>query len=155
MPEFEIVLDIRPSPNTSELIVTKQRLTSGRDVQLVGQPHEERVSMSAQDSAKPFLDRGKIKIESRAQVTLDGLPGTEATQIIQRLTSLTDRDPSTWRDEEAHRVDKASQLHLARVAPRLQAIIVPDGAGGIQLVDLVRDETLRQFESRRNAGSPK
>jgi hypothetical protein len=52
-------------------------------------------------------------------------------------------------------MDKVSQLHLARIAPQLQAVIVPDGVGGIQLLDLVRDETLRQFKSRRNAGPPK
>src|ERR1700682_2793 len=46
MTEIEVVLDIRPSPDAAELIVTKQKVgAEGNNLHLVGGPREERVAM--------------------------------------------------------------------------------------------------------------
>ncbi len=46
MKEIEVVVDLRPSPDSPQLILVKQKLAAEGDrLMLVGDPHEERVEL--------------------------------------------------------------------------------------------------------------
>ena len=46
MKEIEVILDMRPSPDSPEFILVKQKLAAEGDrLMLVGEPHEQRVGI--------------------------------------------------------------------------------------------------------------
>lgn len=265
MNEFDVVIDVRPSPDTPELIVMKQKLVADTSLHLVGQPREERVGMglprvkiamgevarggigyvmtakvtnvglnpieikevslvfdkdrrAAGEKARPvttsfrfeqlenatgtlppahsrsyylsmemyehvaqkarafrpddyriavfmsdreeigslpgkhvapFLDRTRIKVEPRAEIVLDGLSEVQRIWLMEALGSLVGQAPSSWPREKVRRPDPSSDLYLVRVLPNFQAVIAPSGTDELRLLDLVHDETLKQFETSK------
>ncbi len=97
------------------------------------------------DSIRPFLDRSRVDVSARAQIAFDALKTPEKMRLLELLSALATREPETWEETLARRLDDVSQLYVVSVAPDLRAIVVPKAGGRIDLVDLVRAETLKQF----------
>jgi len=100
---------------------------------------------------RPFLDRSRIEVTDRARIAFDALYMPERIRLLNVVAPLADSDPSTWNPQTAARLDQVSNLYVVRVSPQLRAIILPKVDGTIQLIDLVRKETLKQFQTGREA----
>jgi hypothetical protein len=135
-----------------DLVVHKARTFQPQQYHVAVFIGDKEVGRLGGEDVKPFLDRSKIEIVGRAQIAFDTLHELERMQLLQLLSSIADQDPSSWGAANVRRVDQASQLYLVRLSPHLQAVITPSTQGGIQLLDLVHDETLKQFETGKDAG---
>lgn len=91
----------------------------------------------------------RIRIDSRARAALQSLSDGDRQAVQAAVLALARRDPAGWPRELAIRLDEDQTVYLVRVSPDLRAFVRVVEAGGIQLFDLVRDETLQMF---RQAG---
>ena len=86
MNEFDIVVDVRQSPDTSELIILKQKVAFSGETSLVGGPVESRVGLTAArvsgDTIRPVLDRFGVEISRRAAPLFDTLPEADRVAVI-------------------------------------------------------------------------
>jgi hypothetical protein len=72
MNQIDVVVDVRPSPDTAERIVSKQKLAISGEVHLVGSPVESRISLitregqvSAGESAEAERDQAHTAFHRR------------------------------------------------------------------------------------------
>jgi hypothetical protein len=82
--EIEIVLDVRPSPDTPELILVKQKLAAeGNHLKLVGEPHEQRVAMGGPRLVIKFAERAdnEVGYVLTAHVTNVGMSPVEISSV--------------------------------------------------------------------------
>jgi hypothetical protein len=94
----------------------------------------------------------KLTIHPRAETALTSLPQKEQVEVLVAAESLLGRDPATWPREEAARLDADEPIFLLRVSPELRAFVRPQEDGGVELFDIVREDTLRLFLERTRVG---
>jgi hypothetical protein len=155
--EIEVVVDIRQSPDSPELIVVKRKLLA-EDIHIAGEPIESRLPlepgrMAGRDTSPP-LERGKIKLSRRAEIALDTLPEETRRRVLDAVLSLPAPGPAHWpADRVKPLATNGSPTYLLRVTPELRAFVAPADPDGIELLDIVRKETLEQFrEGDQDAG---
>jgi hypothetical protein len=154
--EIEVVADIRPSPDTAELIVVKRKLVADSAVRLAGEPLESRVSVATRQDDGPTPDRERITISRRARIPLDTLPELERAQVLEAVQSLAGTDPAHWPADRVQALaTNGSPTYLLRVSPALRAFVAPAGEDRVELLDVVRTETLELFrDTEEDPGEP-
>lgn len=150
MSEIEVVVDVRQSPDSPELIVVKRKLAINGTVQLVGDPAEQRFELSAHSVPVP-LDAvragDKLKVNRRAKIPLDTLSEPEKQALLQAVASLPGTDPARWPPDKVKPLaTSGTPTYLLYVSPELRAFITPADNGGIELLDLVHRDTLKLFQ---------
>ena len=97
----------------------------------------------------------KIKLHPRARTALASLSERDQENVWAAVEGIVRRDPASWPTEEMVRLREDESLYLLRVSPALRAFISVLDSGGIELFDIMREETLRLFlERQRAAGAP-
>lgn len=99
---------------------------------------------------KPGL---KLNIHPRAETALTSLPETDQVEVLMAAEALLGRDPASWPREEAARLDPDKSVFLLRVSPELRAFVKLEDGGTIELLDILREDTLRLFLERYRLGS--
>jgi hypothetical protein len=62
--------------------------------------------------------------------------------------ALLGRDPASWPRKEVTRLDPDQPDFLLHVSPELRAFMRRDENGAVQIVDILREHTLRLFLER-------
>ncbi|HEV3260055.1 MAG TPA: hypothetical protein VG013_24565 [Gemmataceae bacterium] len=95
----------------------------------------------------------KLTIHPRAHTALASLPEKDQLAVLDAAEALQTGDPTSWPREKVDRLSPDKPVFLLRVSPELRAFIRVADSGGIELFDIVREETLRLFLERYRAGS--
>lgn len=90
----------------------------------------------------------KLTIHPWAATTLASLTVNQQMEVLTAAESLLGRDPASWPREEAARLDPDEPEFLLRVSPELRAFIGLGASGAVQLLDIVREDTIRLFLER-------
>ena len=69
------------------------------------------------------------------------------------METLLIRDPALWSRDQAIRLSPDKPTYLLKVSPDLRAFITVLASGDIELLDIMREETLRLFLERLQNGS--
>jgi hypothetical protein len=96
--------------------------------------------------------RPRLKIGTRAHTALASLPENERQAVLAAAESLQTREPDSWPRELVVRLSPDKPVYLMRVTPDLRAFLTVLDSGGIELSDVVREDTLRLFLERYRAG---
>jgi hypothetical protein len=73
--------------------------------------------------------------------------------VLEAAEALRGRDPASWPQEEVVRLSADEPVYLLRLPSGLRAFIRVVDSGGIELLDIMREETLQLFLERYRAGS--
>jgi len=95
----------------------------------------------------------KLKIHPRARTALASLSGEDQLAVLAAAEALQTADPASWPREKVERLNQDQPVYLLRVSPELRAFIRLLDSGGIELFDIVREDTLRLFLERYRVGS--
>jgi hypothetical protein len=96
----------------------------------------------------------QLKVHPRASTAMDGLSAADRQNLLQAVEGLEGLPPAAWPPDRVTRLPDAEPIYLLRVSPDLRAIIRSSGAE-VEVLDLVRPETLRWFrDARQNGGLP-
>jgi hypothetical protein len=95
----------------------------------------------------------ELKIHPRAHMALASLPLREQWEVLVAAEALPADDPASWPADKVDRLSPDQPLYLLRVSPDLRVFIRVLESGGIELFDIMREETLRLFLERYRAGS--
>ena len=96
----------------------------------------------------------RVKVNRRATIAVDGLSEANRQRLMQTVEQLQGTDPSAWPTSQVVRLSGTEPVYLVRFAPDLQAFIQRTPANEIEILDLVRQETLEQFRSPGRNGGP-
>jgi hypothetical protein len=94
----------------------------------------------------------KLQIHPRARTALASLPEKDQLAVLSAAEALQAAEPASWPREKVDRLSPDKPVYLLRVSPELRAFIRVLDSGGIELFDIVREETLRLFLERHRAG---
>jgi hypothetical protein len=94
----------------------------------------------------------KYKLHRRALMALNQLPEAEQTQLRERLAVLLEIPLTQWPAAWVNQVHRDQPLYVLRVTDSLRAIIKAEDGKPLELMDIVRHETL-EFFAQENAGS--
>jgi hypothetical protein len=128
--------------------------TNGKPFVWVSNGNGERVLkyFEASPSREAVL-ASRVRIHPRARTALGSLPEEDRLAVLAAAEALPAADPASWPHDKAERLSPEEPVYLLRVTPGLRAYLrVPD-SGGIELLDIVPEETLRLFLERYGAGS--
>jgi hypothetical protein len=112
--------------------------------------HFEAVPAGAFDQA---LLEAKLKVHPRARTALAALSERDQRAVVQAAAALQNSDPSSWPHEAVERLGGDQPVYLLRVSPDLRAFLRVLESGGLELFDIMREDTLRLFLERYRAGS--
>jgi hypothetical protein len=127
---------------------------AGYDVSASGEPFIWVSNHNGTRVLNSFLANfnSRVTIQPRAQTALASLPEEDRQAVLAMVEALQAREPASWSSQEATRVSPDKPVYLLRVTPELRAFIrVEDG--GLELFDIVREDTLRLFLERYRTGS--
>lgn len=164
MDEIEVVVDVRQSADSPELIVVKQKFGVAGTVQLLGSPTEQRFLVSTQPAenngrtklparnsvgqdyhSSRYLDN--LRVNPQAQIPFNTLSKLESDQLLQAVWSLRGLDPGHWPPEKVKLLaTNGTPTYLLYVSDELRAFITPVPNGQIELVDIVHKDTLKLFQ---------
>ncbi len=96
----------------------------------------------------------RVKIHSRARTALDTLSEADREAVLAAAESLARCDPDSWPPANVVRLGLDKPVYLLRVSPGLRAFISILASRDIELVDIVREETLQLFLEREPLGAP-
>jgi len=129
--------------------------TNGTPFIWVSNPNGERVLRHIETlpaDAQAPLESG-VKIHPRARTALAALSARDYLAVLAAAEALQAGDPASWSKEETVRLGEDKPVYLLRVPPDLGAFIRVLDSGGIELFDIVREETLQLFLDRQRAAS--
>jgi hypothetical protein len=95
----------------------------------------------------------KLKVHPRAHTALASLPERDQQAVLAAAEFLLTRDPAAWPRDLVERLSPDKPVYLLRVTDELRAFFTLLDSGGIELSDIVREDTLRLFLERYRAGS--
>lgn len=95
----------------------------------------------------------KLNINPRAESALSSLSEQEQIQVLVAAESLLGRDPASLSREEAECLDLDKQMFLLHVSPELRAFVEFEPSGNVELLDIMREETLRLFLEHHHSGN--
>lgn len=98
------------------------------------------------------LSEAKLKIHSRAKTALDALSETDRRKVIESADTLQHTPPGNWPKEKVIPLGE-NGMYLLRVTPELRAFIRINDGEQIEVVDLVREDTLHLFLERQREAS--
>jgi len=114
----------------------------------VSNPNGERV-MRHLEAKAPF--GYKVQIHPRARTALASLSERDRQAVLAAAGALQAYDPISWPQDKVSRLSPDKPVYLLRASPDLRAFIRTLEPGGIELFDIVREETLRLFLERQRA----
>jgi hypothetical protein len=117
----------------------------------------DRVAWAEGRDVRPYLDRGRVRVHRRARPAMDALRESDRLLVLRAAGSLLGKDPARWAEQGLSRVGPES-VYLMPVSAELRAFVRPVGGPPtgphIEILDLVREETLRRFaDGREGAGA--
>lgn len=89
-----------------------------------------------------------VEIHPRASPALAALSDKDRQAVLGTVDYLRRRDPACWPSELVVPLSADKPMYLLRVTPELRAFVTVLDSGGIELSDIVREETLRLFRER-------
>jgi hypothetical protein len=101
---------------------------------------------------QPFLDRGMIQYERRAEIALDSLHEAQRFRILRRLFDFASEDFLPLNKEDLKVLDPAKNVYLVKVMPGYSAVVARLDANRILLMDVVSEESLKQYKAPSGAG---
>ena len=91
------------------------------------------------------MEVGKYRFHRRAMMAFHQLPSAEQAQVLERLTALVALPPDRWSAAGLQKLASDPSLYLLRVNDSLRVILrVADGPS-VEVLDVVRHETLELF----------
>jgi hypothetical protein len=106
------------------------------------------ITPALQDAVAP-----KFSIHASARTALASIPELDRLQTLLAVDALVARDPGSWPKAETVALGADKQGYLVRVTPELRAFLRVLDPQRIELFDLVREDTLRQFLEHQGARS--
>jgi hypothetical protein len=94
----------------------------------------------------------KLQFNRHVQTALEALPERDRQTIRATVESIAYKQPSAWPPELVSRVSPSEPMYFVRVHPDYRAVITVSDTGRIELVDMMREDTLRQFLERSRDG---
>ena len=95
----------------------------------------------------------RVKVNRRAAIAIDGLSEADRQRLLQTTEQLQGTDPDAWPKDQVVRLSDTEPIYRVRFAPDLEAFSQRTPAAEIEILDLVRRETLEPFRSSgRNGG---
>ncbi len=94
-----------------------------------------------------------LKVHSRARTALATLSERDRSAILKAVSRLQHQDPASWPLEKVSPNGSDRPVYLLHVSPDLLAFVQTSGPHGIELLDIMWEETLRVFLERYSAGS--
>jgi hypothetical protein len=148
MNEIDVVVDVRQSPDTSELIVLKQKVAFGGEASLIGAPVEARVSRVGEEHVWPFLQRSGIVVHRRAAPRFGTLLDADRLAVIRAVAPLRGAQPGQWAAAGANPLEWAPSNFVVRAGEDLSVVVTPAPDKGVEIVDIVRQSALEQFDGQ-------
>ncbi len=158
MNEIEVVVDVRQSPDSAALIVSKQKLVTTGEFHPSGPPVETRLDLRNRTARLPgpeAVESTGIRIHRRAQPMFDTLPEPERCAVVQAIGPLRGVDPGRWPPDRVRPLKEVPDVYLVHVSPELSALVVPAENRGVEVVDIVRRSALEQFDNGEPGGGRK
>jgi hypothetical protein len=102
------------------------------------------------------LSEAKLKVDPRARTALAALSAEDRRRVLEAADDLQHRPPKEWPGDQVLRISEDEPIYLLRVTPELRAFIRIVADGQVELLDIVREDTLRLFsEKHRDTGAPR
>jgi hypothetical protein len=95
-----------------------------------------------------------LKVHPRARTALSALPDVSRRAVVQAVSALQTTHPEQWPGNSVSRLSPDKPLYLVRATPELRAFVRALEPKGVELLDVVRENTLRLFLERQRSGSP-
>jgi hypothetical protein len=115
----------------------------------------DEVGRLAGHDIRPALDSpsitGRVMISELARTVLDALSPPERKGVLETVDGLRGHDPAQWPESEALGSGCQGETYSVRVTPGLRAFVRPLGPSGIELFNLMREETLQWFRESMGA----
>jgi hypothetical protein len=73
--------------------------------------------------------------------------------VLGAAEALQKADPASWPRDKVEPLSQEKRVYLLRATPQLRAFIRVLDSGGMELFDVVREDTLRLFLERYRAGA--
>jgi hypothetical protein len=94
----------------------------------------------------------KLTIHPRAHTALASLPEEDPLAALGPAEALLTADATSWPRDKVEPLNEGERVYLLRLTPQLRGFIRILDAGGIELLDVVPEETLRLFLERYRSG---
>lgn len=94
------------------------------------------------------LLEAKLKIHPRARTALSTLSNEVRRSIVQAVAELQRFSPDEWPKQKAVRIAGDEPVYLVHLSGELQAFVRVLDTNELELFDIVREDTLRQFVQR-------
>jgi len=107
-----------------------------------------RFEWPAPGSLDQALLEARLKIHPRAQTALSTLPNELRRVIIDVVAELQKTAPEEWPAQSAMKVTDDKPVYLVKLSGPLRAFVRILESGELELFDIVREDTLRQFVQR-------
>jgi hypothetical protein len=104
----------------------------------------DEVGRLAGDSIRPFLDQ-RVRVERRAATVMDFLSEAERLSVIEQAWILATTQLSKWPESKVIPLQEEPRTFLLSVPPDLKVFVQPVADGTIKVLDVVREDTLRQY----------
>jgi hypothetical protein len=145
MNELDVVVDVRPSPETAELIVTKQKVAFSGEAHLVGSPVESRIGLVTAKHLQSVIDRSGITFHRRAMPLFDTLTEGDRVAVIKAVAPLRGVEKDQWPAVGVEPLDGKPLAFFVRAGEYL-VVVTPTEDKGVEVVDIVRQATLDWME---------
>jgi hypothetical protein len=99
-------------------------------------------------SPRPPALESHLAVHPRAHTALAVLSEWDRLKVLSAVEALQGSAPVSWPREEVVRLEEGKPVYLLRVPPDLRAFIRVLESGEIELIDIVREETLQLFRGR-------
>ena len=94
------------------------------------------------------LLEARLKVHPRAKTALSTLPDDLGRTIVAIVAELQKSSPDSWPKQKANRLNEDKSIYLVQLPSAMRAFVRVLDTGGVELVDLVREDTLRLFRER-------
>jgi hypothetical protein len=95
----------------------------------------------------------RLRLHPRARTALASLPERDQQAVLAAAEFLLTRDPAAWLSDRVERLSPDKPVYMLRVTSELRVFITLLDGGGMELSDIVGEDTLRLFLERYRAGS--
>jgi hypothetical protein len=99
-------------------------------------------------SAVPDKPWPKLDVQPRAKAALSSMDEQEQLEVLVAAESFLGRDSTSRPREDALLLDPIESVFLLRVSPELRAFVRLEQDHAVELVDIVREDTLKLFLER-------
>jgi hypothetical protein len=91
------------------------------------------------------VSESRLKVNDRARPALAILAEAERRQVIEATDALQRERPDHWPETKVVRLTPEEPVYLLRVSPDLRAFVRVQEPDQLELLDIVRPETLKLF----------